>query len=127
PKEQLHAGHHWFERRSDSRKFRRVYIDVNYWKTYVHAAFDLMPSEKGSISLWGRNGERHRMFSEHITAEKVLLVEAHGRKVYEWQTLPGRYDNHLLDCMVGCAVGASVCGIRTEHEKKKEKGFSGWQ
>jgi hypothetical protein len=85
----------------------------------VHSAFDLNPAESGSLSLWGKSGERHRMFSEPITAEKVQLVEASGRKVYEWEVKPGKPDNHLFDCVVGCAVAASVCGIKTENEKKR--------
>ena len=30
--------------------------------------------------------------------------------VEEWSARPGRPDNHWLDCLVGCAVGASMQG-----------------
>ena len=30
----------------------------------------------------------------------------------EWKAKPGHPDNHWLDCLVGCAVAASMCGAR---------------
>jgi hypothetical protein len=120
PKEQLHLGHHWIENRSENWKFRRVKIDTNYWKTQVHNAFDLAITEEGSLSLWGRNTEQHRMFSEHVTAEKVQLVEVGSRKVHEWEPKPN-LDNHWFDTIIGCAVGASVCGIKLESEKLNQQ------
>ncbi|MDR2754652.1 MAG: phage terminase large subunit family protein [Planctomycetaceae bacterium] len=120
PKEQLHLGHHWVENRSENWKYRCIKIDTNYWKSHVHNAFDLAVTEEGSLSLWGRNAEQHRMFSEHITAEKVQLVEVGSRKVHEWQPKPNQ-DNHWFDTLVGCAVGASVCGIKLESEKQNQQ------
>jgi hypothetical protein len=119
----LHLGHFWSENRSESRKYRRVKVDTNYWKNYVHSAFDLTLAETGSLSLWGKDTERHRMFAEHVTAESVQLVEVGSRKVHEWTQKPGQ-DNHLFDCIVGCAVGASVLGIKTAMEKRKQQGAS---
>jgi hypothetical protein len=120
PKEKLHLGHHWIEKRSESWKYRQIKIDTNYWKSHVHNAFDLAITEEGSLSLWGRNAEQHRMFSEHVTAEKVQLVEAGSRKVHEWEPKPNQ-DNHFFDTIVGCTVGASVCGIKLESEKLEQK------
>jgi hypothetical protein len=120
PKEQLHLGHHWIENRSESRKYRRVKIDTNYWKNHIHNAFDLTVTEVGSLSFWGKNSERHRMFSEHVTAEKVQLVEVGSRKVHEWERKPNQ-DNHWFDTIVGCAVAASVAGITHPEELTKHK------
>lgn len=119
-KERLHLGHFWTENRTESQRYRRIKIDTNYWKTYVHSALDLAPAESGSLSLYGRNGERHRMFSEHISAEKVQLVEVGSRKVYEWEQKPGQ-DNHFFDTLVGTAAAASVAGITHPEELSKQK------
>jgi phage terminase large subunit GpA-like protein len=55
------------------------------------------------------------MVSEHMTAEKVVLVEAAGRKVDEWSN-PFKQDNHWFDCLVGCMIAASTLGIKMEEE-----------
>jgi hypothetical protein len=122
PSEQLHIGHFWCENRADGKRFRRVKIDTNYWKTYVHDAFSLNPAERGSLSLWGKSSERHRMIADHLNGESVMLVEAGSRKVNEWLPKPG-VDNHLFDCVVGCCAAASTVGILTaqELEKKRKK------
>jgi hypothetical protein len=120
PTEQLHLGNHWTENRKERWNYRRILIDTNYWKSHIHNAFDLAITEVGSLSLWGRNAERHRMFSEHVTAEKVQLVEVGSRKVHEWEAKPNQ-DNHWFDTIIGCAVGASVCGIKLESEKLNQE------
>lgn len=66
------------------------------------------------------------MLADHLRAERPVKVEARGRTVYEWQEIPGR-DNEGLDCLVGCMVGASICGITKDAErapKKKRLSFS---
>jgi hypothetical protein len=50
------------------------------------------------------------MFAEHLTAEAPTMETANGRTVGEWSMRPGRSDNHWLDCLVGCAVAASMLG-----------------
>ena len=37
-------------------------------------------------------------------------MTAKERIVNEWRLKPGAHDNHWLDCLVGCAVGASMMG-----------------
>jgi hypothetical protein len=49
-------------------------------------------------------------FAEHLTAEYRVKTEGRGRKVDEWKLRPQRSDNHWLDCLVGCAVAASIQG-----------------
>jgi hypothetical protein len=52
----------------------------------------------------------HRMLAEHLTAEYRVKTEGRGRQIDEWKLrTPGR-DNHWLDCLVGCAVAASMQG-----------------
>ena len=50
------------------------------------------------------------MFAEQVTAEYFIKTEGRGRTVDEWKARPEQPDNHWLDCLVGCAVAASMQG-----------------
>ncbi|TWT44999.1 Phage terminase large subunit (GpA) [Phycisphaerae bacterium RAS1] len=89
---------------------RHVAFDANYWKTMVHRRLRTALGDRGCLSLWGAQPERHRMFAEHVTAETPVRVSGRGRTVEEWKQRPGA-DNHLFDCLVGCTVAASMEGI----------------
>lgn len=67
--------------------------------------------DKGCLSLFGDNPERHRLFAEHITAEYRIKTAGRGRTVDEWKLRPEASENHWLDCLVGCAVAASIQGV----------------
>ena len=45
-----------------------------------------------------------------MTAEYKVRTDGRGRTVDEWKMRPEAHDNHWLDCTVGCAVAASMCG-----------------
>ena len=40
------------------------------------------------------------------------ITHGHGRNVQKWKPKLSRLDNHWLDCLVGCAVAASICGVK---------------
>ena len=107
-------GHFWYipnVRRKG--EFPHVVVDVNYWKTFVHGALATAAGDPGCLALFGRKPHEHELFAEHI-AHSETWVETHGqgRVVHEWSTRPTKPDNHWLDCLVGCAVAASMCGVR---------------
>jgi hypothetical protein len=108
-------GNHWLES-TPLRRMRTVTIDTNFWKCQVHDGFSLQAGNSGGITLWGRDPEVHRMFSEHLNGEIPKLTKTGENEVNEWQSVPNR-DNHFFDCMVGCMVAASVCGVKPEEEK----------
>ena len=85
-------------------------MDTNYWKSFVHARLQAAMGDKGCLSLFGRDPKRHRLFAEHVTAEYCVRTEARNRTVDEWKLRAGHPENHWLDCLVGCAVAASVQG-----------------
>jgi len=107
-------GHNWYVPNvSRSNEFRHVAIDTNYWKTFVHARLATAAGDKGCLTLFGREPEEHRLFAEHIAgAETRVVTEGRGRVVHEWRLKPSKPDNHWLDCLVGCAVAASMCGAK---------------
>ena len=90
---------------------RHVIFDTNYWKTFCFARLAVAMGDRGCLSLFGDNPQEHRLFAEHITAEYRIKTEGRGRKVDEWKLRPESSDNHWLDCLVGCAVAASIQGV----------------
>lgn len=109
-------GNRWVAEPTQGRSFKTILTDVNYFKSEVHAAFSAPVGSVAGASLWGTNAERHRMFADHLTAERCQLVKASGNEVAEWTDVPGR-DNHLFDCVVGCFAAASVQGVVKPGEK----------
>lgn len=105
------VGHNWrIPNIRGKRAVRHVVFDTNYWKSFVASRLLTPMGDRGSLSLWGRETERHMLFAEHLTAEYRVKTEGRGRKVDEWKMRPEAHDNHWFDGMVGCAVAASMCG-----------------
>jgi hypothetical protein len=92
------------------RAVRYVLFDSNYWKSFAFARLAVPLGDRGCLSLFGRDAQQHRLFAEHLTAEYRVKTAGRGRTVDEWKLRPERSDNHWLDCLVGCAVAASVQG-----------------
>jgi hypothetical protein len=110
-------GFHWrLPKVSETRLSRYVQSDINFWKTFLHERLALAIGDPGCLTLWGsdKRPEAHRGLSEHLTAEYRVRTQGHGRTVDEWKLKPGRPDNHWLDCLVGCAVAASMLGCRVQ-------------
>jgi len=118
PKVGERRGEHWIFGTPPGRG-RTVTFDTNFWKTQLHDAFRLAPGEPGGITLWGKNAEKHRMFSEHMNGEVAKFVESDGNALFEWQDTP--QDNHLFDCAVGTMVAASVCGVKPPETITKKR------
>ena len=106
------VGHNWrIPNVQGKRAIRHALFDANYWKTFCHARLAVAMGDRGCLSLFGDNPERHRLFAEHITAEYRVKTAGRGRTVDEWKLRPEASENHWLDCLVGCAVAASIQGV----------------
>jgi hypothetical protein len=92
------------------RAIRHLVFDTNYWKSFLHARLAVTMGDRGCLSSFGRDPEPHRLLAEHLTAEYRVKTTGRGRTVDEWKLRPERTDNHWLDCLVGCAVAASMLG-----------------
>ncbi len=68
-------------------------------------------ADPGCLSLFGADLKRHSMFAEHVTSEYRVPTQGRGRTVDQWKLRPQRPDNHWFDCLVGCAVAASIQGV----------------
>jgi len=105
------VGHHWrIPNTQGRRQVRHVLVDTNYWKSFIHARLAVAMGDPGCLSLFGRKPTEHQLLAEHVTAEYRVRTEARGRVVDEWKLRAGGPDNHWLDCLVGCAVAASIQG-----------------
>jgi len=105
------VGLHWrVPNTVGKRQVRHVLIDTNYWKSFAHARLAVAMGDPGCLSLFGRDETAHRLLADHLTAEYRVKAAAQGRVVDEWKLKAVRPDNHWLDCLVGCAVAASVQG-----------------
>jgi len=93
------------------RAVRHAVFDANYWKSFLHARLAVPMGDRGCLSLYGRDPEAHRLLAEHLTAEYRVKTEGRGRIVDEWKMRPEAVENHWLDCLVGCAVAASIQGV----------------
>lgn len=109
---------------------RWVTFDANLWKKRIHEGLLLPRNSRGSIQLFKASPQQHQMLGDHLRAEKPTKVTANGRTVYEWHEKPGQ-DNEGLDCLVGCAVAASIEKINRASEqpvkKKKKLSLAGYQ
>jgi hypothetical protein len=107
-------GHNWyFPNVRGTQEFPHVAVDVNWWKTFVHGRLVVASGDPGALTLYGKSADQHGLFAAHVAGSETWTVtQGYGRYVQEWKLNPARPDNHWLDCLVGCAVAASICGVR---------------
>jgi phage terminase large subunit GpA-like protein len=109
------VGYNWrMPNVNGKRAVRHVIYDTNYWKSFIHARLAVPMGDRGCLSLFGENADQHRLIAEHLTSEYRVKTEGRGRTVDEWKMRPERTDNHWFDCLVGCAVAASIQGAVLE-------------
>ncbi|MHB1158323.1 MAG: terminase gpA endonuclease subunit [Phycisphaerales bacterium] len=113
PKRGDRVGLHWRTPGSQGRRtIRYTLIDTNYWKSFVQARLAVPMGDAGCLSLFAPDAAAggHQLLSEHLTAEYRVKTSGRGRELDEWKLRLTGSDNHWLDCLVGCAVGASMQG-----------------
>lgn len=92
-------------------KGRAARIDTNFWKTFVALRWQTPFGSPGCLAIYGSRSADHQMFADHCTSEVGVEKPGLGRTVYEWTLLPSR-ENEWLDCVVGCAAGAAIAGLK---------------
>ncbi len=98
---------------SNKRSVRHVLYDTNYWKSFVQSRLATPIGDPGCLSLYNAEPspqQEHQLLAEHLTSEYRVKTAGRGRTVEEWKLRLGGLDNHWLDCVVGCAVEASMNG-----------------
>jgi len=93
------------------REGRHVRYDGNQFKSLIASRIRAGIGDAETLTLYKGDSQSHRMVAEQIGAEYPIPTTAIGRTVDVWKAKPNR-DNHLLDCLVGAAVAASVVGVK---------------
>lgn len=105
------SGYHWRLTAGIGGRGRQVQFDPDAWKSFIYSALHVPPGGPTGLTLFGKSAGAHEMLSEHMAAEYSQPVTLRGDTFDKWSLKPGIRDNHLLDCVVGCAVAASVGGL----------------
>jgi hypothetical protein len=101
-------GHFW-RVELGKRRQRHVITDANAWKSIVMRRLRVEQNRGGGIWFNGEDPRYLECLADQLSAEFCVAITGRGRRVDEWKNRPGR-DNHYFDCLVGCAVGASMLG-----------------
>jgi hypothetical protein len=119
-------GHFWYVPNvARTAEFPHVAADVNYWKSFVHERLAVAAGDAGSMTIFGKPPD-HELLAEHIAGSETWTeTKGHGRTVREWTLLPSKPDNHWLDCLTGCAVAASMVGVKLPGETAPSVSGSG--
>ena len=104
-----------------NRAIRLCEYDANAWKTFIQMRLATAIGDAGCLSLFKATHYDHRMIAEHLTAEAPIKTEGRGRQLWEWKLPANKPDNHLLDCVVGSAVAASIEGIVVKERAGAQK------
>ena len=93
-------------------------FNSHHWHKALQTGFLAQPLAAGSVSLFGKPGDTHRMFAEHICRDILEEIDTHdGREVHKWRQGPGR--NDLADAAVMALVGAAIEGASANAERTK--------
>ncbi|HKQ49479.1 MAG TPA: terminase gpA endonuclease subunit, partial [Phycisphaerae bacterium] len=111
------VGLNWRIPGTSKRICRYVIFDTNFWKSFIQSRLAVAKGDPGSLTLFGRKPELHRLLAEHLTSEYRVPTEGRGRTVEEWKLRVDGSDNHWLDGVVGCAVAASIHGVELAEMK----------
>ena len=105
-------GDNFHKKRWPSFKSNVIIHSSDYWRRYTQRAFILKPHAPGSISLYGKDANKHKTIAEHISAEKLIeYVSGDSTDFYNWSLIPG-HRNDLLDALVISMVAGGLAGAR---------------
>lgn len=108
-------GYHWRITAGGNNKTRIVQFDPDAWKSKIAEDFATPLGSKTGLTIFGKRPELHQLFASHLGSEAATSVTLHGETFDKWSLKPA-LENHWLDCVVGCAVAASVAGLVLVHD-----------
>lgn len=112
-------GNHWHASRLP--KYGWLFnLDSDYFKNFVHSGFMTPDNLPGSISLFGDEPVRHRVFAQQIVAEKWIREFQPGKGWREGFRMDYR-QNHWLDTMASNIAAANMLNIRLMTKTQMEK------
>ena len=89
-----------------------VEIDVDHWKSFVHARISVPINGSGALTLFDEPSRlNHLAFAKHLTAERQVEEFVEGRGgVIRWEVI--RENNHWLDALTMAAAAGYLMGMR---------------
>jgi hypothetical protein len=63
------------------RAVRHALYDTNFWKSFIHARLAVAQGDKGCLSLYGNDPNRHQLYADHMTSEYRIRTVGRGRTV----------------------------------------------
>lgn len=103
-------GDNWYATREPDRQVL-YHVHTDHWKRWVHDRLATQPHEPGSLMLYGSEARVHMTISKHLTAEHEETKFVPGKGV-ETKWVQTNKNNHWLDGACGCAVMASMAGVK---------------
>ena len=108
-------GYHWRLTTSETGMGRVCQFDPDAWKSVVWEGLTAPAGGVRCLTLYGKPGPAappHELLAEHLAAESAEPVTIRGSTFDKWAKRPHHPDNHWLDSVVGCAVAASLLGLK---------------
>ena len=115
PKAGEELGLNWLLKPVSRGLGRLLHIDVTWWKSFTMDRFATAPGDPGALTIFGKPTEHDEAFSQWLAEYRVV----DGTRVV-WKLRPGR-NNHLLDCLVGNCVAASMLKISLDSYKRTRR------
>ncbi len=106
------VGHNWRIDAKSKAKGKYVSFDTNGWKTFIAEAILAAPGSPGAFYLPGKKITEHPLLVVHLLSEHRTATAGYGRKLEEWRVRANNKENHWWDAIVGCAVAASILGVK---------------
>lgn len=106
-------GDGWGAKHPKAGELRRVDIDTNHFKLFLHQRLKTGIGARGCLTLYHDEPAAHGMLAEQLTSEVPELAEnkTRDRSLWLFTHRDKSKENHLLDALVGCCAGASMLGI----------------
>lgn len=107
-------------------RVKMVEFDANSYRTQVQKGLaknlktDGTKKKRGRISFAGRKPQA--FLASHLSAKRVELKEGTRRSCEVWINKIGRDQDHWLDDLVMCRVGAEFSGLRLDSDPKPRTG-----
>lgn len=114
------AGHRWWlgdhcyrTPVQGTRAAPHLSIQTNFWKSFGHRGFSLVPGTRSSITIFGSDREayQHEHFAQHLGGSeypKELPPDEWGNEITQWIATGG--DNDWFDAFVYMLVAAFATG-----------------
>ena len=106
-------GANWIRTMSESKIGHMIQFDPDEWKSFIYNRLFEHFAGRSPLKLWGLEGEvDHKLFAAHMTSECGVPEKSQGADFEKWKVVPNTgINNDFFDCLVGCAVAASVSGL----------------